>query len=99
MRALILSSAPLVQSLALIAMSVLGSGVIALMEFGSSSTVRWRAHWDALKSNIHLPAPTGRRTASSLKSNALPIVQFRGPGRPPFDFPAMIRKPGSNDPN
>ena len=34
----LLSSASLVQSLALTAMSVLGSGVIALMEFRSSST-------------------------------------------------------------
>ena len=37
-----LGSASLVQSLGLIAMSVLGSGLIALMEFRSSSRARYR---------------------------------------------------------
>jgi len=41
------NSASLVQSLALIAMSVLGSGVVALMEFRSSSTVRCRTDRNA----------------------------------------------------
>jgi hypothetical protein len=43
-------------SLALAAMSALGSGLIALMEFRSSSRVRCRAQREALKSEGDIPA-------------------------------------------
>lgn len=52
----LLSGASLVQSLALTAMSVLGSGVIALMEFRSPWTVRWRAQRASLKADCNVPA-------------------------------------------
>ena len=58
----------LIESLLLIAMSVLGSGVIALVEFGFSST-RCRAHRDAIKSEVDLPARAQR--SSQLTPSAL----------------------------
>jgi hypothetical protein len=56
LRRLLMTGASLVQALALIAMSVLGSAVIALVEFRSSATVRCRARRDAPKSHLNLPA-------------------------------------------
>jgi hypothetical protein len=50
----------LVQTLALIAMSVLGSGVIALVEFRLSSTGLCRTHRDAVQSEFKLPARAQR---------------------------------------
>jgi hypothetical protein len=50
----LLSSFALEQSLALAAMSALGSGVIALMEFRSTSTVRCRTQREALKSDCNV---------------------------------------------
>jgi hypothetical protein len=52
----LLSSVSLVQSLTLTAMSVCGSGVVALIEFRSSSTARCRAQREALKSDCNIPA-------------------------------------------
>jgi hypothetical protein len=49
-----LNSTSLAQSLALTAMSVCGSGVIALMEFRAPAPVRCRANREALSADCNL---------------------------------------------